>query len=196
MKTFFKIFCLFFTISASSQVTQIVPLQTIDYTNGTYFKDLNNELSFLVGAWEGVVNNKKYIFEFTLFPQVLKSYKDNSYEYKDELLGKFKVIDLVTNQILYDNINATNYNEYNIFVTHISQGVEFKFLFLDTEFNCNNQVHFSLIKNVSNLNQITYKNFELGEFGVFYNDTFGCPNYQSQLDIPVFLPSVELVLTK
>lgn len=196
MKSILKIFCLFITINVSSQVIQTVPLQTLDYTNGTYFKDLNNELPFIVGTWEGVVNNIKYTFEFTLFPQVLRSYEDNTYEYRDDLKGKFKVTNLSTNQILYDNLGVSTHEDYKILEIHISQGVEFKFLFFDTEQNCNNQAHFSLLKDINNLNQVIYKNFELGEFGVFYNDNYGCPNYQNQSDIPMFLPTGDLVLVR
>lgn len=191
-----KIFCLFITISVNSQVTKTVPLQTLDYSNGTYFKDLNNELPFLVGTWEGVANNIKYTFEFTLFTRVLRRYEDNSYEYRDDLKGKFKVTNLDNNQILYDDLNALTHENYKISEMHISQGVEFKFLFFDTEQNCNNQVHFSLLKDLGNINQITYKDFEFGEFGYFYNDNYGCPNYQNQLDIPMFLPKVDLILTR
>ncbi|NQY28326.1 MAG: hypothetical protein HRT69_02535 [Flavobacteriaceae bacterium] len=196
MKNILILCCLFITISMSSQVTQTVPLHSTNYSNGVYFKDLNNELSFLVGTWEGELNNKKYTFEFTLFAQVLRSYENDMYDYRDDLMGKFKVVDLTTNQVLYNNLNSTNYEQYKISELYIRQQKEIDFLFQDSENNCLNSAEFKLLKDDSNPNQIIYKDFEFNGFGIFYNDTYGCPNYQNQSDIPMFLPSQNLILTR
>jgi hypothetical protein len=144
-------------------------------------KDLNDELSFIEGTWKGVINNKQYVFEFTIFHQVLKAYENDLYEYKDELKGKFQVVDLITNQILYDNLNTTNYDDY--------KNLEFDFGFYDSD-NCFNRVYFKLFKN--NLTQVIYKDFELGGFG----DLLDCPAYENKTDIPMFLPIEDFILTK
>ncbi|OBX23570.1 MULTISPECIES: hypothetical protein [Bizionia] len=57
MKTILKIFRMFIACSATSQVTQILLLHSFDYPNGTYLKDLDNELPYFVGTWVGEVNN-------------------------------------------------------------------------------------------------------------------------------------------
>ena len=192
MKTILKLLCLLITINVSCQVTGIVPLNSYDYPNGSYVKDTNNELTFLVGTWEGTADNIKYTFQFTLFTQVLKTYKNGIYEYNDDLKGKFKAVNVTTNQVLYDNLSATEHSDYKILELYIRQQKEFDFRFADTESNCYNRANFKLVKNDSNPNQIIYKDFELGSYGGFS----GCDNFQSQDDIPLFLPTTNLVLTK
>ncbi|MDT0294490.1 hypothetical protein ACFQ3R_12000 [Mesonia ostreae] len=190
MKNIIKLILFLFTVNVSCQVTNIVPLNTVYYSDGAYLKDLNNELSLLEGTWEGTLNNKKYIFQFTVFYQHLETGADGSYEYEDKLSGKFKVIDLGTNQVLYDNLNASNYEDYGI-LNFIILGNEFMMGFFDTPNNCYNQADFSIIKDPNNLNQITYKSFEMGDYG----GLTPC-NYNTQEDIPMFLPTQELILTK
>ena len=191
MKHILKIACLFITINVSCQVTQIVPLHTIDYPNGAYLKDIDNQLPYFVGTWEGTVNNIKYTFEFTLFPQVLIDYENGIYWYRDELVAKYQAISLTTNQILYSNLDATNYEDYMISESSIWQDQQFFFFYIDED-NCFNSAEFNLVKNLNNLNEITYKGFELTGFG----SPMGCPEYDSQDDIPIFLPTTEFVLTK
>lgn len=189
MKNTFKIiFILLFSLKANCQITTILPLNSVDVPIGAYLKDLNNELPFWEGTWEGIANNKKYIFEFVIFRQHLITFPNNHYE--DEIKGKLKVIDLNTNQILYNNLDISNYESYIIHGLSLRGGV-FHFWFQDTINNCYNEASFSLVKDSVSSNQIMYKNFELGEYGSYLN----C-NYQNQSDIPMFLPRVDLVLTK
>lgn len=188
-KTIITLFILFNTVFASCQVTTTVPLNTYDYPNGAYLKDLNNELPFWEGTWEGIANNKKYIFEFVIFRQHLITFPNN--HYIDEIKGKLKVIDLNTSQELYNNLNITNYENFKIHGLSL-RGSVFHFWFQDTINNCFNEASFSLVKDPATSNQIIYKNFELGEYiGNYLN----C-SYQNQSDIPMFLPRVNLVLTK
>jgi len=196
MKYILIICCLLVTINSSCQVTQTVPLQEIDYPNGAYRKDMLNQFSFFVGSWKGTVNQIEYTFELSFFPQVLKTYENDMYEYKDQLMGKFKAVNLTNNQVLYDNLNAIDIEDYKLLALNISESKVFNFRFLDTESNCFNRVNFKLIKNDTNPNQITYKGIELGEFGLFYDGAYGCPYYEQQSDIPMFLPTEELILTR
>ena len=182
-------FCLLLALNANSQVTTIVPLSSYDYPNGAYLKDLNNELTFWEGTWEATLNNKKYTFVFTKFVQHLASY-GNHYYYRDELRGKYKVVDLTTNQVLYSNITATNYDDYSILGLALING-DFSFLFRDDASKCYNSVKFSLQKINGQSNQIRYCNFRFNEYHYF-----NCPNYADQLSIPMFLPQENVILIK
>ena len=191
MKHILKIGCLFITINVSCQVTQMVPLNTVEHSNGAYLKDLDNQLPYFVGTWEGTSNNFKYTFEFTLFLQQLRTFGNSRYYYKDELKAKFEVLDLSTNQILYTDLDTTTREDYKISEVHIWQDQEFFFYYMDKD-HCFNTAKFKLIKNLNNLNEVTYKGFELTGFG----GPLPCPEYDSQDDIPIFLPTTEFVLTK
>jgi hypothetical protein len=196
MKNIFAYILIFTAISCKSQVTTIVPLNSYEYPNGAYIKDLNNELDYYVGRWEGVLNNKKYIFEFVKFTQQLNGNPSDligSYYYEDELKGKLKVIDLKTNQVLYDNLNATNYDDYLILGLAKKKGM-FSFTYDAKEDHCNLDAEFYLRSINGQPNQLTYCYFTLRSYGTgMLND---CTAYQSIFDIPIFLPKEDLILTK
>ncbi|MGV7108022.1 hypothetical protein [Flavobacterium sp. U410] len=192
MKTPLKfIFFVLIGLQASCQVMQIVPLRSLENNNGTYQKDIFNEFPFWVGTWKGISNNKEYTFMFTFFQQHQYVFNNGDYLYRDEIGGKFKVVDLVTNQILYDNLATTTYEEYNITNTALYDPV-FSFYFFDNENNCCNTAKFELWKDYNNPNQIMYKNFELSGYGCLIAPC----SYADQLDIPMFLPEEDLVLTR
>lgn len=182
--------CLLISLNANCQVTTIVPLSSYDYPNGAYLKDLNNELSYWKGTWEGTINNKKYTITFVKVIQHLKGFSVNSYYYEDEIVGKYKVVDLTTNQVLYDNLSVTNYDDYSIQGIVIRNG-GFSFWFQDVASKCYNSVEFSLHKINGQPNQVKYCNFRFGEY--HYYD---CTNYSNQDSIPMFLPQEELFFTK
>jgi hypothetical protein len=58
--------------------------------------------------------------------------------------------------------------------------------------NCDNSAKFYLYKIENNIDQVKYKNFTYGEY---FSLDGPCP-YADQLDIPMFLPKVDLVLTR
>lgn len=177
-----------FTLKSNSQVTTTKPLNTVNYPNGAYLKDLNNELPFWAGTWEGISNNKKYTFVFTLFRQAPINFA--GYHYEDVIKGKFKVVDLITNQTIFNNLSVINFEDYTIDGL-VTRDREFYFGFYDNETNCFNTVYFTLVKNPNNLTQIDFKDFRFGEYGGLID----C-SYQNQADIPMHLPRVDLVLTK
>lgn len=189
MKKIFNITTLLFifSINCNCQVTTTMPFETYDYPNGAYLKDLENKLPFYVGTWEGILNNKKYTFEFVKFTQHLSQSSTEYYHYEDELMGKFRVIDLATGTTLYDNLAATDYDDYNIFLTTLKAGGSFTYL--DSE-HCFNSARFELFKVVGNPNQLRYNQFRSTTY--HYSD---CP-YQSKADIPMFLPTGDLILTR
>lgn len=189
MKNILKTICLLFLTINLSCKAQIVPLDNVDTPNGAYEKDLDNILPFWEGTWKGTVNNKEYTFQFVKFAYHLRSNLDGSYDYRDMLMGKFKVVNTNTNVVLYDNLNASNYDDYNItFIGNLLNNYDF--YFLDSEANCYNNASFTLVKNDNNNNIIEYKDFNYKQ--IMYLD---CP-YQNREDIPMFLPKVDLVLTR
>jgi hypothetical protein len=191
MKNILKlIVCLLITQHANCQVTTTVPISSYDYPTGAYLKDLNDELTYWEGTWEGIINNKKYTFMFTKFIQHLNGDINSHYYYEDELRGKYKVVDLTTNQVLYDNLAATNYDDYSILGLAIRNG-DFSFWFQDVASKCYNSVKFNLHKINGQPNQVKYCNFRFSEY--HYYD---CTNYTNQTSIPMFLPQENVILTK
>lgn len=191
MKNLFKILImLFISLNASCQ---ILPLKTpnFDCLNGAYKKDLDNIFPYLSGTWKGVVNNKEYTFQFVSFPHQLVEFSNGDYFYEDQLKCKFKVVDLSNNQILYNDLMITNFDDYKIIFTGYGINLGYTFCFYDNQINCNNKVSFRILKNHNNLTQVTYRAFEYEE----YRRTIDCP-YANQSDIPIFLPTSDLILTK
>lgn len=189
MKNIFKIIIFFiaFTTISTCQVTATLPLDSYNYPNGAYLKDLDNKLPFYVGTWNGVYNNKQYTFQFIVFNQQIIDFGNGSYEYLDALVAKFKVVDLFSGKVLYDNLSAVNYDDYEIFLGSLKLGT---FFYLDKN-NCNNLVKFKLNKVTGTTNQLNYNDFRLVEFGSIDE----CP-YTNQEDIPLFLPAGDFLLTK
>lgn len=185
-----KILSLFLliTLNCNCQVTATLPLDSYDYSYGAYLKDLNNELTFYEGTWVGVYDNKKYTFQFTIFYQYLTDYGNGNYHYEDSLMGKFKVEDLVSGQIIFNDLLVTNYDDYKIFLASVKSG---SFIYSDAQ-NCNNTVEFSLFKVTGTTNQLYYNQFELRDFS---NSLIDCP-YENQEDIPMFLPQGNFILTR
>ena len=191
MKNILKlVICLFTALNANCQVTTTVPLTSYNHPNGAYLKDLNDELSYWEGTWNGTLYNKKYTFTFTKFIQKLNGDPNNHYYYEDEIVGKFKVLDLVSNQILYDNSMVTNYDDYSIMGLVVKNG-EFFFKFTDNATKCYNSVKFHLQKINGQTNQVKYTHFSFGDY-----KSWDCPNYPNQASIPMFLPTTELTFTK
>ena len=192
MKKTIKILSLFllFTINCNCQVTSIVPLASLsfEHPSGVYMKDLDNELPFYVDTWEGILDNKKYTFEFVKFAQHLSQYEPGgAYYYMDDLMGKFKVEDLTTGTILYNSMSTTVYEDYIIYLNTLQIGASFSY---SDKNNCFNNAKFYLLKVAGNPNQLRYEHFRLTDY--IDND---CP-YANQADIPMFLPTGDLILTR
>ena len=179
-------------IAQFSSCQTIVPRGTIHVPSGAYVKDINNSFTPYIGTWEGTVNNKKYTFKFTKFEKYLKTNSDGYAFYKDYMLGNFKVTDLSTGLILYDNLSATEYENFRMSGNPIpTRGICF-FSFLDTEANCSNGLEFMLRKIKGQPNQLTYCDFQVDDFWKFWD----CPAYPDRTNIPIFLPRQDFILTK
>ena len=189
MKTHQFFIALLFSVYTNAQVTLTVPYSSSKYDydqNGIYYKDLENKMAHYIGTWEGTQNNKKYIFQFVKFTQHYET-DYSKYYYIDILSIKFKVIDLNTNQTLYDDTNITNYDDFKIsFLGLISGGC----WYLD-KVNCNLEAKFNILKVPNNANQIKYCHFRWGEWFIPGN----CP-YTSAEQVPMFLPKEDLILTR
>jgi len=171
----------------------IVPLSTIHVPNGAYVQDTNNTFNKYIGTWEGILNNKKYTFVFTKFPQHPVVWSATYSYYEDQLMGNFKVTDLATNTVIYDNTTATSYDNFRIYGTYpsLARGI-CEFIFTDTDANCQNRLEFTLKNITGQPNQLKYCYFKYNDWWSF-ND---CPNYSSRSQIPVYLPMQDLILTK
>jgi hypothetical protein len=194
-KNIMKKIVLFLTILtfqlASCQT--ILPLNYPESTpNGAYLKDINNTYSKYLGTWEGVLNSKKYTFTFVKFTKHLYNWNANSFDYRDELMGKYKVVDLLTNTVVYDNTTAINFEDYTINSANpnVARGL-CAFDFTDTEANCKNGLEFYLVGITGQPNKLRYTGFS-------YTDSWEQDNciYPTQGDIPIFLPKQEFILTK
>ena len=180
-----------FTINCNCQTLPLnTPYTNID-NNGSYVKDIDNALPFWVGTWKGTVGNKEYTFQFTTFLHHTVSFPSGNYYYKDKLMGKFKVVDLTTNDVLYDDLSVSNFEDYKIELSYPGNNIGYVFAFDDDNAHCNNSVEFTLLKIPTNPNQIKYLNFEYTEF-ISPSDCI----YPEQEDIPMFLPKTEVILTR
>lgn len=190
MKILLKIsLLLLFTINCNCQT---LPLNSLEEPNaGGYLKDIDNVLPFYVGTWKGTVGNKEYTFQFTTFIHHLKSFSFERYYYIDELVGKFKVVDLSTSTVLYDDLSVSNFEDYKIKLSYPGNNIGYVFSFDDDNSHCNNSAEFALFKIPTNPNQVTYTNFEYTEF-ISPSDCV----YSEQEDIPMFLPKINLILTR
>jgi hypothetical protein len=191
-KYIFTIAVFLISLKSLAQVTQIVPLGTINnFQSGIYYKDIDGELNKYIGTWEGVSDNKKYTFVFQKFEQQKTTWSNGLYYYNDDLMVKFKVTDLATNTVLYNGLDAVNYEDFLITAINIPFNSLFSFIFTDTEANCYNRLKFTL-KNVPNMpNQLKYCYFKYDDFWID-----SCANYQDRMSIPVFLPKEVFILTK
>ena len=193
MKILFKtLFFLLISLNSNCQtVTTVVPYRTLEYPNGAYLKDLDNEFPFWLDTWEGVSDGKKYEFTFVLFQQELIQFANDIYEYKDKVVGKLKVINLATNEVIYDESSFTNFDDYLIY-GNVIVGRSFFFSYSDKENHCNNGADFTLVRSATDVNEILYKDFRYDEY---YTLDGPCP-YATQEDIPMYLPKDDLVLTR
>ena len=195
MKTITRliIFLLSQFCAAQSLAAPIKPLLTLpsNLKAGDYLKDLNNVLQPYVGTWEGTANNKKYTFVITKFT---KKYQAFGNYYLDELKLKFRVTNLSTGVILYDNLDAVSYEQYTIYAASPSRGMLACF-FTDSAANCHNPLEFYLKNITGNPYQKKYCYFREGEWdGYLVGDN--CYNTINRATIPVWLPTQDLILTK
>ncbi|WP_306619695.1 DUF6705 family protein [Chryseobacterium ginsenosidimutans] len=97
MKYIFFIILLSIAISCNAQT---YPLRTFtEVPDNSYLKDTNNELPSYEGTWKGQWNGK---IIYVMFKKVTYTYKASLNQYRDFLIGRFKVTDL-NSSVLFDN---------------------------------------------------------------------------------------------
>ena len=107
MKNIFLLTILLVSIGCKAQT---YPLRTFtEVPDNSYLKDVNNELPAYEGIWKGTWNNK---IIYVSFKKLTNTYKSSLNQYRDFLIGRFKVTDL-NNNILFDNTNLSD-NEAKI----------------------------------------------------------------------------------
>lgn len=181
-----------YNMSSQILVSQIVPLSTHTFPENAYLKDLNNVLLPYVGTWEGILNNRKYTFVVTKFTQ---NYDDFGKYFKDELMVKLQLTDMSNGVILYDNLSAITYDEYNILGTTPHKGM-FNCYFTDSEANCKNKFEF-ILKNIpGNPNQKKYCYFAYHQSWNPLSNGYNCYTNIDRYSLPVYLPTEDLILTK
>lgn len=93
----------FICISCSAQ-QQIIPLETKGFPiEGTYYKDLNNDLEPYIGTWKGTFDNKTFTISFSKY----KDYNSMGNYYKDRLIGRYKMLDANGN-LLYSTYSLAD----------------------------------------------------------------------------------------
>ncbi len=182
------------SIACNGQVTVTKPLYSYDpdtYQNGTYYEDLNNVLGYYEGTWKGTLDTKEYTFVFVKFIQQLNGVLgSNNYNYEDELMIKYQVKDITTNEILYSDFNITNYDDFKITGLALKYGL-FNFWYKNRVPNyCLNSIEFILIKINGQPNQLRFDNVWYD-----YYDSSNCP-FADQQSIPSFIPNTEMIFTK
>jgi hypothetical protein len=178
------------SINLSAQEGVIVPLTTphIDIQSGTYKKDLNSELNPYIGTWVGIWNNKKFTLKLEKYTKKTISYPDGDYFYKDLLVGKYKVTNLSSGEILQNNINNHDNEAAKITSAALPKNNRFKFTYMDDE-QCFNVGNITLVGNPGT-NQLVY----WYEFDSWW-DKENC-QYASKSEIPIPIPTVSVTLTK
>lgn len=181
-------------IFCQTAVSQILPLSTkpSHYIENVYLKDLNNILNSYTGTWEGIQNNRKYTFIVTKFAQ---NYNDFGKYFKDELMVKFRVTNMSNGTIIYDNLSAITYDQYNVMGTTPHKGL-FNCYFTDSEFNCKNAFEFTLKDITGNPNQKKYCYFAYQKSWNPLSNGNYCYDNVDRMSLPIYLPTEDLILTK
>ncbi|WP_312556533.1 DUF6705 family protein [Empedobacter brevis] len=152
MKIFF--FFILLSINIQAQTEVFLRADYGDYPEGTYYKDLNNELNQFVGTWVYTDGNKKYTIN--LKKLIKEEFNWGPHYYKDMLIGGYKLE--VNNQIIYNSI-LTLYEYYEAplrgigFVKNQNKYI----ITFEDPLNCDISGNVKIEKDPSNPNQLIWK---------------------------------------
>lgn len=167
----------------------VLPLNTTDFRKGAYLKDLDNVLPFWVGTWEGISNNKKITLVLTFFEA--KHFVNSLGNYHEDVLaGKFKITEIGSNQVTYNTLGASSYDAYPIGIVPFLNS-SLSCTFQDDATRCYNTAQFILARIPGEQNQIKFTQFSLKGYDSFEG---GCPQYDNASQIPMPLPTTDLIL--
>ena len=151
MKIFF-----FILLSVHIQAQTEVSLRADygDYPEGTYYKDLNNELNQFVGTWVYTEGSKKYTINFKKLIKWESTWGPHYYE--DLIIGGYKLE--VNNQVIHNSIktNSTFDNANLIGINFVKNENKYIIIFEDP-LNCDINGKAVIEKNTANPNQLIWK---------------------------------------
>lgn len=109
MKTFLISIATLFSISIQAQ--EVLPLHSdkMRVSDGSYYKDLNNELNPYIGTWKGSWGDKTIFLELRKIKDPVTS-KSGRTTYTDRVFGERKII-TANGNVIVDRI--TNFDENN-----------------------------------------------------------------------------------
>ena len=191
-----KIFFFFILLSIHIQAQTEVSLRADygDYPEGTYYKDLNNELNQFVGTWIYRNGSKKYTINFKKL--IKEEFNWGPHYYKDMLIGGYKLE--VNNQIIYNSI-LTLYEYYEAplrgigFVKNQNKYI----ITFEDPLNCDISGNVKIEKDPSNINQLIwkmYREFEMNpnfEKCPYLHDIDETSTFGDTMSLPY-----EMILTK
>ncbi|WP_419495370.1 DUF6705 family protein [Chryseobacterium bernardetii] len=176
----------FGSISCKAQQEYSINTVPSNIPNGSYIKDINNELDIFVGTYKALYNNKEFVININKVVKKNFILSGLNY-YKDALVVKYTIKDLSGN-ILQSTIN--NANESKHFITNtivLSQKNEVRFYY--TGGDCGIGWGSIRIKKLNN-NEISWSYYPNNTT----LDNINCPN---PIDTKVYLPETEnLIFTK
>ena len=105
-------FILIITKSYGQIVINTIDLQSqyVEIPNGTYIKDLNNTYSSYIGTWQATWQGKTFKLIIAKESQVLKTFQNGEYYYRDYLYGKYIITNNITGEELENTSAITDFN--------------------------------------------------------------------------------------
>ena len=192
MKKIFIILTVFITISCKAQIVDI-NTPSFEMQQGSYRKDINNELAPFLGTWEATWNNKKITLYLTKITHHYQIHPRLVYYYEDLVVGTYKVVDLTTGAILEDTTNITTIENIPIISSALARTKNMLCtLYMKRGVNAGDCAILSnvyLYRDLNNPNILTYKYF------IDSYESKNCP-YNNVDDIPVNIPKQQVTLHK
>ncbi len=192
MKKLFFLFLITTYNIVSSQEGIILPLSEYTDNNsidGTYYADSENLFLPYIGTWQAVWNNKIFLLTIQKVTRNKELFPDVSYWYEDRLIGKYKILNASTGNVMQETPSLYSVN--NAKLTNAGVGKNNKLIMGYFDLNiCNISGQVWLERNLINSNQLQYF-FIKGDFSLDEN----CP-YNSYDEIPIPIPTLHLILNK
>lgn len=180
-----KFLIILFFVATFCNAQQIYSLRPAESSlpEGSYQKDINNELPEYEGTWKGTWDNKTV---FVTFKKLTNQYDTDLKYYKDYLIGKFKVID-GNGSVLFDNSTATDASAK--ITGHSFRRYNDRYLLSYIDYDlCNTNANIAIKFADSSKTQLIWK-LTYGSNMI----TIECPYYNTQT--PEALPK-DIILTK
>jgi hypothetical protein len=193
MKNIITIIIFTFSYTLNAQEGVIVSYKTYEnIQNGTYLKDIDNELNPFVGTYVTEWNDKKFKLVLQKIEHVTKTSLNGDYYYEDVMVGKYEITNLNGSSVLYSTMDITEFEGFPITDLGGVYNGELDFDFYDSEERCKNSFRLSLD------NMITQSGVTTVRYYCRHNEYYeyeNCP-YPNKISIPLTLPVGFLTLTK